>query len=285
MSPWSVAGLLAGLLLYIALLIFAIKKKRDTDNVTAIIHITDRDSKTFIFDFERRLIEKANITPEKANKFLWIERIAILVVVVFLLISIRGLALGLVGAIFMMILFDDLYKRALYRSGITNIPNVTNFINFFVPHLVSGNGAEQSMLEYITKTENEELAEYFDNINNPDYKLKPHLRQIIDIYDIAIYNEQLGHNDYTYIMNQISDDIAQKQTYYNGFIARIGEIKPICWSYYIGVPVLILVSYENTYTFWQSGWGWVIALVLLGFFSLFKYLIYKLQKKTIETIF
>ena len=107
----------------------------------------------------------------------------------------------------------------------------------------------------------------------------------MDIYDIAKYNEEKGINDYTYILNELSKDYAQKQVYYNSFMARIGEIKPIMLSYYFGVPILIAISFGQTYSFWMGFGGYIVATLVLGLFGLFKFLIYKLQKDTVKTIF
>lgn len=286
MNPLFVIGLLIVLLLYIIAMIFSIRNISQINETTSLIgEIENRESKIFVFNYERSIINKLHVKPEKIKGILYLERILLLAIIVLTTIILKGLALALFGALTISFIFDDLYKKDLYKSGILNVSKVMNFINFFVPHITSGHSAEQSFLEYIQYAKDEDLKVYFENKDNPDVKILPHLRQIIDIYDIAKYNEEKGINDYTYILNEMEQDMSQKQTYYNSFISRIGEIRPICWSYYIGVPLLIVVSYSNTYTFWQAGGGWIIATVLLALFGLFKFLIYKLQKKTIETIF
>ena len=154
-----------------------------------------------------------------------------------------------------------------------------------MPHISSGNSADQSLLGYIEYSRDVELAEFYEHRFDPEYKLETHLRQIVDIYDIAKYNEEKGINDYTYILNELSKDYAQKQVYYNSFMARIGEIKPIMLSYYFGVPILIAISFGQTYSFWMGFGGYIVATLVLGLFGLFKFLIYKLQKDTVKTIF
>jgi hypothetical protein len=180
---------------------------------------------------------------------------------------------------------EDAYKRVIYNSGITNINRIMNFINYFVPHINSGNSADQSLLGYVQYSRDEDLASFYEHRGEHDYKLQPHLRQIVDVYDIAKYNEEKGINDYAYILNELSKDYAQKQVYYNSFIARIGEIKPIMLSYYFGVPILIFVSFAQTRTFWMGFGGYVVAILTLILFGTFKFLIYKLQKDTVKTIF
>lgn len=284
MSPLFVAGILLALLLYIILFLFAIKD-RAKYNETQMLLKNNHESKVFTFDYENKVINYFHLKPEKVKIILYIERLLLIILCAVIFITLKGLAIALFGAIFVSLLFRDLYKKCIYKSGINNIGKITNFIDYFVPHINAGNSADQSFLEYIEYSRDVELASYFENKDSLEVKIPPHLKQIIDIYDIAKYNEEKGINDYTYILNEISQDISQKQTYYNNFISRIGEIQPICFSYYIGVPILIAVSYSNTYTFWQAGGGYVVAAVLLILFTIFKFLIYKLQKKTIETIF
>ena len=276
--------LIVALGIYITCFLIAVfKRKRDKDVELLIDIKNENDTKTFFF--ESRLLKMLNLKPEKAKSFLFIERFVILVAIILIFVSYKGIALFFLGGIIVTLIFDDLNKKVIYDSGISNVPNIMNFINYFVPHINSGNSANQSFLGYIEYSGNEELREYYENIDNPEYKIPSHLRQIIDIFDIARYNEEKGISDYVYILDELSKDMSQKQTYYNNYVSRIGEIKPICWSYYIGVPILILVSFSSTYSFWMGIWGWICSLVLLLLFFIFKALIYKLQKNTITTIF
>ena len=57
------------------------------------------------------------------------------------------------------------------------------------------------------------------------------------------------------------------------------------WSYYIGVPILIFISFEQTASFWRGIGGYLVSIALLIFFGVFKFLIFKLQKNTINVIF
>lgn len=276
--------LIVGLGVYITLFLVYLFRRKRSKEIESLIDIKyNEKAKTFFF--EEKLLKSLKIRPEKAKGFLFLERLILVFLIAFILFSYRGIAIFFVGAIVTSILFDDLSKKVIYDSGISNVPNIMNFINYFVPHINSGNSANQSFLGYIEYSGNEELREFYENIDNPDYKIPPHLKQIIDIFDIARYNEEKGISDYVYILDELSKDMSQKQTYYNNYVSRVGEIKPICWSYYIGVPILILVSFQSTYSFWMGIWGWICSIVLLILFCIFKFLIYKLQKNTITTIF
>lgn len=279
-----VLGVLIALLVYIVVVIIYTKnnaQRKEIENLMLENH--NYGMKTF--HYEDEILKKLQVKANSVKFVIYIERFIILSFLIVSFYYLRGLALAAFGAIIIAISTDQAYKKVLYESGITNIPKVMNFINYFVPHINSGNSADQSFLGYVEYSGDEELAEYYENRNNPDFKLPPHLKQIVDIYDIAKYNEEKGINNYTYILNELSEDMAQKQIYYNSFVSRISEIKPICWSYYVAVPILIVVSFKQTLDFWMNGGGYVVSIVLLALFAGFKVLIYKLQKKTIETIF
>lgn len=280
------AVLVASAVYIVALIIFLVNRAKFKEAKDIIDSSTDKyKPKMKTFHYEDTLLLKLNIKPEKVAIILWIERLLILAAIVTLFIAVRALALVAVGAVLIIVISNDAYKKVIYKSGITNISRVTNFINFFVPHINSGNSADQSFLGYIEYAKDEELMEFYENRDNPEFVIPPHLKQITDIYDIAKYNEEKGISDYTYILNELSEDMAQKQVYYNSFISRMGEIKPIMWSYYIGVPILIIVSFSQTYDFWMAGGGYIVGGILLALFAIFKFLIYRLQKKTVTVIF
>lgn len=284
MNLWMVIGVLIMLIVYIASVLIYIhgsEKRRELQ----VLMDTSHDYEMKIFNFENEILQKLQVEPDKVKYAIYIERILILSGIAVAFWFLRGIALAAFGAILVSFIANDSYKKVVYESGITNINRITNFINYFVPHINSGNSADQSFLGYIEYSADEELAAYYENRDNPDFKLPTHLRQIVDIYDIAKYNEEKGISDYTYILNELSKDMAQKQVYYNNFVSRIGEIQPIMWSYYIGVPILIFISFGQTYEFWLGAGGYIVSFILLALFAAFKFLIFKLQKRTINVIF
>lgn len=283
MNTLYVIGILILLIVYITFVLIYINGNEKRKELQVLMH--EKSNKIKTFNFENKVLERLRIEPSKVKYFLYFERFLILAVLGVGLWFLRGIALAGFGALIVVFVADDSYKKVIYDSGITNIGKVTNFINYFVPHINSGNSADQSFLGYIEYSADEELAEYYENRDNPDFELAPHLKQIVDIYDIAKYNEEKGISDYTYILNELSQDMAQKQVYYNSFVSRIGEIRPIMWSYYVGVPILIFISFGQTYEFWLGIGGYIVSIVLLILFTAFKFLIYKLQKKTINVIF
>lgn len=284
MSFWMVISVLIMLIVYIASVLIYIhgsEKRRELQ----VLMDTSHDYEMKTFNFENEILQKLQVEPDKVKYAIYIERILILSGIAVAFWFLRGIALAAFGAILVSFIANDSYKKVVYESGITNINRITNFINYFVPHINSGNSADQSFLGYVEYSADEELAAYYENRDNPDFKLPTHLRQIVDIYDIAKYNEEKGISDYTYILNELSKDMAQKQVYYNNFVSRIGEIQPIMWSYYIGVPILIFISFGQTYEFWLGAGGYIVSFILLALFAAFKFLIFKLQKRTINVIF
>lgn len=238
------------------------------------------------FAFEQMLQRKLNIPEDKMPVFVVWERIAIAAIAIVAIYQLRGLAVAIFGAFAVAFFADASYKGMIQKSGITSIPEIVNFINNFIPKLTSGESADQAFLNFVHSVGSESLLDYYQNQDNPDFVPASEAdSQIIEIYNVAKYNESIGTDNYTTILQDMLKDINQKQTYYNTFNARIGEIKPVSWAYYIGVPVLIWVSFSNTGDFWTGVGGWIVSLALLGLFALFKFALYRIQKKSVLLIF
>lgn len=284
LSIYQSAILLIVILIYLVIAIFTIIYYNKNKTLKKIV-AHEKYEKTKFFFFEKRIIDVLRIDQKYVNIFIYIERTILLLLIITMFYLFKGLGLAFLGMLITIYFFEDAYKKLLYNAGVSNIAKINNFINFFIPHINSGNSAEQSLLSYIEYSKDIDLADYYYNKDNPNFVLKPHVKQIINIYDIAKYNEEQGINDYTYILNEISKDYAQKQVYYNKFISSMGEVRPTVLSYYVGIPLLIIITFPYTYEFWNSFYGIVLSFVLLGLFITFKFLVYKIQKKVIETIF
>lgn len=280
----DILALLGSILAYFAIIAVSLNRWEQQKRLNVIIQEGRKDARR-VFFFERALLDRLHIEPEKVHTALMVERVLLFIAIFVLFMTIKGITILFVGAVFITLFFNDAYKVVIYESGIENVPRVVNFINFFIPHINSGNSADQSLLAYIQYSRDDELAEFYEHKGDIEYKLQPHLKQIVDIYDVAKYNEEKGISDYTYILNEIAQDYSQKQVYYNSFISRIGEIKPIVMSYYIAVPFLIILSMQQTYDFWMGIGGVIVAIVTLILFAIFKALIFRLQKQTVKDIF
>ena len=274
------------IILLVYIVFFIVYMRYYISHRTEDIFIEENKKILKTFFYEEKIIKSLHLNPLKIKGFIIFERIIVSILILSILIVLRGLGMALVGSIFITLFAEDAYQKIIYDSGITNIVKINNFINFFAPHINSGNSADQSLLAYIAYSEDEDLKNFYENKDKGEkIELNKHTRQIVDIYDIAKYNESKGISDYTGILNEIAKDYEQKQKYYNKFISGMGEIKPTELSYYFGVPILIIISFSQTKTFWMSGGGIILSLALLILFALFKFLIYRLQKSTIMNIF
>lgn len=299
MSNIFVLALLGSILLYIIIGVVMLEKKleqkRIADSIQAnvinagMVNVGSgtegKVSAIRTMAWEDAVLKKFNIKPSEALFFLYVERIILIVALVAVTVLLKGLGLAAVLAVLISLIFSDMNKKMIYNSGITNIPYIVSFINFFVPQINSGVSADQALARFIETNADEDLAEYYKNRDNADYKMPVHLKQVVDVYQLAIYNENLGMNDYTYILMEMSEDINQKSTYYNKFMGAIGEIKPTGYAFSFGVPILIAASYTQTADFWQGGFGWLAAFAIVALYATYKFLVYKLQEKTINKIF
>jgi hypothetical protein len=278
--------LLLTVFVYIAIVsVFAYNNHRRRE-VEALLSInTEKPKDPFMFGFERKFLYQYKIKPKKVVLLLWIERIAIIAALVAVVFVLKALAIAAVGAIVTVFLAKDAYDKVLFKSGVQNISHSLNFINFFTPHLISGDSADQALLGYIEYTEDPDISEFYQKKDDADYVVPSQLTQISEAYSIAKYSEETGSENYIDVLQEFSEDMAQKQTYYNNFLSRMGGIKPITWAYYIFVPVLIAVPWSYTADFWSGIWGIVDAIVILGLFVACQFLIYKIKKNTIILVF
>lgn len=271
--------------IYISLVVIFMNNLKNDNYINKVIQndYYNKEMKTFFY--EANLLRKLKISPNKVKFVLYAFRFFTLFFLVSLFVMLDGLALLFIGWVVVLFYTEDAYKKAIMDSGVNNIASINNFINFFVPYISGGNSAEQSLLAYIGYSNDVELKEWYENRNNKSFVVPKHVSQIVDIYDIALYNEEKGINNYLYILNELSKDYSKKQEYFNGFISRIGEIKPTTWSFIIGVPVIILVSYQQTISFWSGIGGYVMSIILTILFAVYRFLILKLQKDTIKAVF
>ena len=250
---------------------------------TSLVSYNNRNIKTMAW--EQALLKKIGVKASEALIFLYIERLILIVGFIILLFIFKGLALAGIIALIAEFYFQDLYKKMIYNSGITNIPQVVSFINFFIPQLDSGVSADQAFTIYIETNASEELSDYYKHKDDETYRIPPHLKQIVEIYQLALYNENSGSNDYSYIIQEMGEDINQKSIYYNKFLGAINTIKPIGLAFTFGVPICIYLSYTQTSSFWNSFFGWIVALIIALLYVLYKFFIYKLQENTVKKIF
>lgn len=245
-----------------------------------------KKEKAKLLSIERKLLDLAKIKPNNVMFFIWIERTIIFIILAGILVLFKGLAFAALGAILVAALFNQMHKDMIYRSGIESIPETTNFLNTFIPTLSGGNSPAQAAAIYIKQSENKDFAEYMEQRDLEGYVIPPHIKTIVDAYLIAEDSERSGMGNYIITLNEMAEDYNQKSSYYNKFLGSMGEIKPISFSYYIGVPTVIATSLSQTADFWkESIWSWPLAVGLVVLFATYKGLTYKLESSTIKKIF
>lgn len=237
-----------------------------------------------MMNIERRIAEKFNLTsPHQIHVYLIAERILVAVafVSVFVLLNWAGVALLLCGV--SILVFQDMGKQAIYESGVESIGEIMSFINYFVPSIIAGNSATQAMSKYVEESRNDHLREWYMN-NSESFVPDGNIKDIINIYHVAVYNESLGNNNFINILEEIQRDYTQKQRYYTNFITNMAKIKPIEWSYFAGIPALLILGYSQTTEFWGGFGGMICGLLLAGMFCMFQFFTFRLRKSTITKI-
>lgn len=268
------------------------KEEEEVKDVIAAMSFGEDKSSFKMMAFEALLVAKLNLPKSRARIFVYALRVLLiaLIVVAYLALGIIGIAIA-ASALILMIM-EKKKQKAIEDSGVTHISETVSFMDYFVPQLSSGTSASQAFGSYIQKLSDDNplkplFVEYWDAKMNGDYTYETpeRIRDIASVYEIALYNEEMGSEDYLYIIEEAKTDLFTKSTYYADYNSKVGEVlTPIQSAYYIGVPVIIILLLGSVGDFWYTIPGFVTAIVLVILFFAFKALCNRLAIKTIQAI-
>lgn len=276
--------LIFSVIVYVIVFTLAVNHNRKHKKI--INRIQNKDS-FYFFGFEKDLIEISGMTNEKAKKYIILLRILLLSLIVLVITKFGFIALFLFLAAATLVYSNNQNKKLIDDAGIRYIIIVNEFLDSYIPAISTGVSNDQAMLRFVRSQNDEELFNWWVNKSKPEFRLgiENKWRRIIEVYEMVRFNEERGISDSLPIIEEMQDDLNAKQKHYDDYQARIGEIKPIMFSYYIGIPIILFISWNQTQNFWSTIWGLVCAFVLAVLFFAFEMLIYKLKKSTIERIF
>lgn len=285
-------------LLFVFLLLFVrgLNKKKEEEDVKNIIDVLSEDAdKAYYVAMtkpEKYFVSRFKIPAEKAKTFVYSVRLilALLAVVSFMMFGVIGIGVFIAAMIY--VVMENSKKEEIERSGVTKIPITVAFMDFFVPQVASGSSSTQAFIKYIDKLDDKDeykklLTEYYDNKKNDNYSYKTpeSIKDITSVYENALYNEQMGSENYLYIIQEAKADLFQKSVYYSDYESKVGEVlKPIEFAYYAGVPIIIALLYSTTGDFWFTIPGLITAIALIILFYMFKFLVNRLAIKTLKEI-
>ena len=251
----------------------------------AISNISIHKEELYMFSYEKVLIESMQVSKDKQKIFLIVVRSLIIITSIFLSLQFGTIAIFFLGAIIITLFMNVKNKQLIESAGINYIETMNYFLDSYIPAISSGLSNDQAMLKYISSEENEELLEWWADKDTHLLKINNKWQRIIEVYEMMNFNELHGISNSLPIINEMQKDLNAKQQFFNDYSSKIGEIKPIMYSYYAGVPLLLLISFHQTYAFWFSFFGAIAAFILVIFFFTFQILIYNIRKNTLKSIF
>lgn len=268
-------------------------KKKEEEEVKDVINSLSGGKATFkMMAFEALIVNKLNLPNSRARIFCYTLRVLLvaLVVVAYIALGIVGLAIA--ASALILVVMEKKKQKSIEDSGVTHISETVSFMDYFVPQLSSGTSASQAFGGYIQKLDDDNpikplFLEYWDAKNSGDYSYETpeRIRDIVSVYETALYNEEMGSEDYLYIIEEAKMDLFTKSTYYADYNSKVSEVlTPIEYAYYIGVPVIIILLLGSVGDFWYTIPGFVTAIVLVFLFFAFKSLCNRLAVKTIKAI-
>lgn len=290
----KVAASLIALALFLVLLVRGINRKKEDDDVKNVIDILSKNEVYTIrmFSFEQYIVDKLKLPRERVRLFVYMLRIVIMCLFVFSYFAFGTAGVAIFIAIGILFTMENKKKYEIEKSGITRIADTVAFMDFFTPQIASGASAEQAFIRYIEKLDDKNeyrrlLLEYLDAKKNQDYSYKAPtmIKDIVSVYENAVYNEEMGSSNYLYIIKEAKADLFQKSVYYTDYNSRVSEVlKPIEFAYYIGVPFIIFILFGSIGNFWFTIYGVITSFALLVLFYAFKALCNRLAIKTLHEI-
>ena len=277
--------ILLSILMLIYVIFASVMIVNNSKKKKALEHLKKKN--VFLTFYEKKIIELLNIPSSKIKVFIYTIRFLLLVALIFMATIMGFVTLFLVLSVLTVLYFNMQTSKLVDKTGVTHLATINSFLDTFIPSIASGLSNDQSMLKFVHSTEDANLTDWWlkkDDLTSV-VKLDNKWTRIVEVYNMMNFIEEKGTGDPLSIIKEMQNDLNTKQKYYDEYRAKMGEIKPIMLSYYIGVPLLIVMSYNQTRGFWNTGWGLVAAIGLAILFAIFQFLIYKLKKDSINMLF
>jgi hypothetical protein len=238
-----------------------------------------------LFKIEKRLYCKIHLSKKKMKIFVYTMRLLFVVLCAFLFMQLSSVALFFITAIFIILYFDNLINKEIDEAGVNYIADMNGFLDMYIPAVASGSSNNQAMLKYVYAMDDKNLSDWWLNKDNHTIKIDNKWKRMIEVYEMMKYNEEMGIDDSLDSIEELQKDLTNKDKFYNDYKGKMGEIKPTVISYYICLPLLLLMSFSQNRPFWCSLNGYIVIAILIVVFIMFEFCIYKLKKSVIHTIF
>lgn len=280
--------LLVGLVfIYLVIAVVSImkmKRRKDEEDfikaeVEVLTYKSDIKEKISMLSFEKYIYSKLKIEDKKG--MIWLFRIGAIAVLTFLGFTLHLLAIFFAFEIIMILWVQIKDQEIEDEIGVSRTERINKFLDFYIPSVSAGTSVRQTMQNYIASFGDKDIIEWFYS-TEADKLIPREWEEVINIYENGIASEDAGLPDKAPIYQEEMDRLMQ---YFNNYKQKLGEIKPICWCYYIGIPVICIMSYNNLPEVWSTFLGFVLVAILCILFAAFSLFAQKAKKDCTEKIF
>lgn len=285
--------LVIAIAVYVIVVIIGYNKQRILLKTSKVFEtMTQKDKQMKLFFIEKNIIEKLNIKAERIKPFIYLERFVIISAIIISYFIVGFVGFGFVLGVVVNLYFADKTRQLIDSEGLENIAPTLDFINFFCPTVVAGSSTEQALLKYIKKLDDDniykqDLMEYYTALkeDNLAYHTPEKIKDIVEVYSNAAYNEELGIDNYLAVVDEEKDSLFKKQNYYNKYKNEFDSvINPIKISYTVFLPIIVFLTLNMVGDFWKTVLGLIVILVVVIIYVAFQRLLFNLNKSTIEKI-
>lgn len=230
---------------------------------------------------EEMLYSIINVDP--GSNVISAVRILAMIASVIAAFKLKFLAIYFVFEVYMYLYSMIKEKQVEDENGLTYIDRTNKFLDLYIPSVSNGQAVSQVMNRFVEMESDEDLTRWWymedeDKLEN----IPSSWEQVIRVYLNGVYNEAQGFQDSA---DSFQQDLITQITYYNNFKEKIGEVAPTRATYYIFMPIILLISHSNSPDFWGSFPGLLNIIFLCILLWIFSFLMGKVHKDSCDKLF
>lgn len=273
--------IILALIIYAAAVYFVMSKRKKQETAMKAV----QKKKFKLLFYEKKISELLKVPEESMSKLFIPLRLGIVALMIIGAMLMGTIALIFVSAIIIIFFMDQKTKALIDETGVEYIGTLNQFLDVFTPSVAAGSSTDQAMLKYISDVNDENLFQWWLHKEDGLFELDSKWKSVVEVYNMMKFNETHGIANGLTVIEEMQKVMTQKEKFYNEFLAKMGEIQPIMISYYIAVPILLLISLNQVRNFWFGPWGLITAIIIILLFVGAQYLVYSIKKSTIKVMF
>ena len=280
-----IMALLATIVIFIFVATWYIIKVKEEKDAENIIVGANKQKAPIYFPWETYMLKRIDIKEKHIIPIFWTIRIVLAASFIGLFMKFGYVVAFFASEAALIVFYTAKEKELFVSSGLEFVDDLNRFLDMYIPAIASGLSNDQAMLKFIGEKGDEDLSEWYVQKDDISVEIPKRWIKVIGVYNMVRFDELKGIDNSIPVIKEMQDDMAAKQRYFNDYRSKIGATKPIALSYYIGVPLFLMVSVYRMPQFWFGVGGLIVSILLIALFAGFQFLFYKLKKGTMNAIF